>query len=78
MPQHEKTIRPRLRVVKNSEPESRYLVGFDDDEIEQLAQGVCPELVALRAWECLKWKREGARMNAREWPAVAADKRRRR
>ncbi len=44
----------------------RYELGIDDAEIEQLAVSVCPETVARRAWECLKWQREAQRNAARE------------
>jgi len=48
----------------------RYVLGIDDDEMEKLAQGECPETVALKAFESLKWTREAARMRAREWQAA--------
>jgi hypothetical protein len=39
--------------------------------MEQLAQGVCPETIALKAFEALKWTREAARKRAREWYEAA-------
>ena len=57
----------------------RYLLGLDDDEVESLAQGVCPEITALKCFEMLRWRREAARNRAREWlPSEAADHKRRR
>jgi hypothetical protein len=44
----------------------RYTLGIDDTEIDQLVQAICPETVAKRAWECLKWQREGQRNAARD------------
>ena len=40
---------------------------MNDDEIAQLAQGVCPETIALKSFEALKWEREASRIRAREW-----------
>ncbi len=79
MPRHE-TIRRRVKAGRKrapGPPSDRYVLGLDDDEVEQLAQGVCPELVALKCWEMLKWQREAARNRAREWHE-AADRGRRR
>lgn len=69
----------RKRTRKRSPParDERYLLGLDDDEVEQLAQGVCPEVTALKCWEMLRWRREGERNNAREWHSEAADHKRR-
>lgn len=75
------TIRRAAGVRKRaSAPHSeRYQLGIDDEEIDQLAQGVCPETIALQCWEMLRWKREGARNQAREWHAdTAADRNRKR
>ena len=69
MPQHTKTrsVRRRnsfgARRVHEREP---YLLGIDDDEIAQLARGECPETIALKCWEMLKWERDAARQRARE------------
>jgi len=75
--------RQRFHVVRKSiaraaRPEPvryRYALGIDDAEIDQLVQAICPETVAKRAWECLKWQREGQRNAARE---QAADRPRKR
>lgn len=46
--------------------ETRYTIDLTDDMVEQLAQGICPDHVALRCWEMLSWKREHYRNEARE------------
>jgi hypothetical protein len=46
--------------------ETTYTLDFDDATIELLAAGICPADVARRAWECLSWKREHYRNEARE------------
>jgi len=46
--------------------ETTYTMDFDDATIELLATGICPAEVARRAWECLSWKREHYRNQARE------------
>jgi hypothetical protein len=52
-----------------------YDLRLEDDEVEQLAKSVCPETVALKCWEMLRWKREAARNRAREWHTAADRKR---
>jgi hypothetical protein len=61
-------VRDEAIVVPRGEP--TYTLDFDDATIEQLAVGICPAAVARRAWECLEWKREQHRNQAR---AVHAD-----
>jgi len=48
------------------EEKFQYQLGLEDDDVEKLARGEVSEVVALNCWEMLKWKREGARNNARE------------
>lgn len=43
-----------------------YGIDLDDATVEALASGVCPEALARRAWEMLKWKREAKRNAARQ------------
>jgi hypothetical protein len=69
MPQHKKRRSVRRKNsfgVRRAPEHERYLLGIDDDEIDQLARGVCPETIALKCWELLLWQRDGARRNARE------------
>jgi hypothetical protein len=47
--------------------ETTYTLDFDDATIELLAAGICPADVARRAWECLGWKREHYRNQARAY-----------
>jgi hypothetical protein len=49
--------------------ETTYTLDFDDATIELLAAGICPADVARRAWECLGWKREHYRNEARAFHA---------
>jgi hypothetical protein len=72
-----KRLRKSSSVARHVPERERYLLGVDDDEMEKLAQGECPETIALKAFEALKWTREAARNRAREWQ-VAADLPRRR
>ena len=44
----------------------RYQLALSEESVEKLSRGECPEIVALDCWEMLRWKRDGARMNARE------------
>lgn len=46
--------------------ETVYSMEFDDETVELLAQGVCPEAVAKRCWSLLDWKRAHYRNEARE------------
>lgn len=71
--------RRRNATARPKSESERYLLGLDDDEVEQLAQGVCPEITAFKCFEMLRWRREAARNRAREWlPSEAADRKRRR
>ena len=72
MPRHETIRRARAarRAVRRSE-DPDYQLKLEDDQVEQLARGECPELVALPCWDMLKWKREAARNRAREWHEAA-------
>jgi hypothetical protein len=56
-------VKDEAIIVPRGEP--TYTLDFDDATIEQLAAGICPADVARRAWECLEWKREHARNDAR-------------
>jgi hypothetical protein len=38
---------------------------LDDAELEQLTDAICPESVALKCWEVLRWRRDGHRNEAR-------------
>jgi hypothetical protein len=53
----------RLRAAPK--PQARYVLSLYDGEVEQLAEGLCPESVAGRCWEMLKWQREAHRNTAR-------------
>jgi hypothetical protein len=57
------------------EGETRYILILDDATVELLAQGICSEDLAKRAWGCLDWKREYHRMCAREHEADELDAR---
>lgn len=46
--------------------EVTYTFDLDDEEVEQLATGLCPARIAKIAWEALGWKREMYRNEARE------------
>lgn len=64
---HHVIVRRLVPRIARPEPvRYRYVLGIDDAEIEQLVSGICPEAVAKRAWECLKWQRDGQRNEARE------------
>jgi len=52
----------RVRPVRATD---RYLLGLDDDELEDLQRGICRESVALKCWQLLKWRREAHRNDAR-------------
>jgi hypothetical protein len=56
-------VKDEAIVVPRGEPV--YTLDFDDATIELLAAGICPADVARRAWECLGWKREQHRNQAR-------------
>ena len=43
----------------------RYWLHLNDAELEHLTDAVCPESVALKCWEALKWRREAHRNGAR-------------
>jgi hypothetical protein len=78
MPRRETNRRAKVgRRRAHGPPSERYQLGIDDEEIDQLAAGVCPETIALKCWEMLKWQREAKRNRAREWHE-AADRGRRR
>jgi hypothetical protein len=47
-------------------PSDRYLLSLDDDEVEQLRDSICPESVAQKCWQMLRWQREGQRNKARD------------
>ena len=46
--------------------ETEYRLYLDDESVELLAQGICPESVARRCHGMLDWKREHYRNDARE------------
>jgi hypothetical protein len=58
-----KTTRRRPTIpARASDP---YWLGLDDAELEQLTDAICPESVALKCWEVLRWRRDGHRNEAR-------------
>lgn len=67
MPRHESNGRhaDRRRGVHHRQIEP-YALSLAEEDVEALARGECPELVALSCWEMLRWKREAARNRARE------------
>jgi len=48
----------------------RYALQLDDAELELLTDAICPESVALKCWELLRWRREGHRNAARSSAAL--------
>ena len=51
--------------------ETAYWLLLDDADVELLAQGICPETIARRCHGMLDWKREYARLCARELNEIA-------
>jgi hypothetical protein len=58
-----KKARPRRRPPRR--PVNRYALDLDDGELELLTDAICPESVARKCWELLRWRREGHRNAAR-------------
>ncbi len=52
--------------------ETEYRLWLDDDAVELLARGICPEAVAKRCYGMLDWKREHYRNEARELVGLSA------
>lgn len=69
MPRHEQSRRradsPR-RAFAHHRAIEPYSLALSEEDVEALARGECPELVALSCWEMLRWKRDAARRLARE------------
>lgn len=63
-PQIPDVVRDEAVIVPRGETE--YRITLDDADVELLAQGICPEQVALRCYGMLDWKREHYRNEARE------------
>lgn len=52
--------------VTVSRGEVTYTLDLDDAQVEQMAAGICPDVVSKKCWEMLSWKREHERNQARE------------
>ena len=57
------TVRDETATLAPGDP--GYWLLLTDDEVEVLALGICPAVVARKAYDMLEWKREAARQTAR-------------